>query len=267
MNELNIQELVKVAEAYEQLLAPALFTEWTPRLADAADIQEGQHVLDVACGTGVLARVVAERVGRNGSVSGVDVNPGMLAVANRIAPAVEWREGDAESLLYANDSFDAVLSQFGLMLFAAPIIALQEMRRVLKPGGHLAVAVFGSLEDLPAYGAIANVYEHQVGKAVGDALRMPFSMGDPDTLASVFASAGITSAAIRMEEGMARFSSVRNMVLADVKGWFPFAGIHLNEDTIEAVVEEAETVLEAFQTDSGAVEFRVPVHIITATKS
>lgn len=267
MNELNIQELEKVAEAYEKFLAPALFAQWAHQIADAADIQEGQYILDVACGTGILTRVIAERIGSGGSVSGVDANPGMLAVANRMAPGIEWREGDAEALPYEDDSFDAVLCQFGLMLFSAPKTALQEMKRVLRPGGHLVAAVFGSLDDLPAYAAIADVYERLVDKSVGDALRMPFSMGDIDALESAFASAGISSTKIKTEEGTARFSSVRDMVLSDVKGWFPFAGIHLDDDTIEVVTREAEIVLKEFQTSGGAVEFQVPVHIVTAMKS
>lgn len=267
MSELTLQELKEVAEDYEKLLAPVLFSEWANRLADAAEIRQGQHVLDVACGTGILTRVIAERVGTNGVVSGVDVNPGMLAVANRIAPEVEWREGDAEALPYEDDSFDAVLCQFGLMLFSSPKTALQEMERVLKPGGHLEVAVFGSLDDLPAYAAIADVYRRLADESVGNAICMPFSMGDKDALRSVFASAGIRAPTIKTEVGTACFSSVRDMVLSDVKGWFPFAGIHLDKDTIELVTKEAETALKSFQTSGGAIEFPVPVHIVMATKS
>ena len=263
MSQLHQQQLEKVAAAYESLLAPALFAEWPHRLADAAGTGDGQDVLDVACGTGVLTRVLVERVGSNGSVSGVDINPGMLAVARRISPEVSWREADAEALPYEDESFDAVLCQFGLMLFLAPEAALREMKRVLKPGGNLAVAVFGSLEDLPAYAALAEVYERLVSKSVGDALRMPFSMGDPDRLASLFASAGISSPKIAKHKGLARFSSVEHMVLADVNGWFPFAGIRLDRDTIDAVTEEAEVALKPFSRSSGAVEFPVSVYIVT----
>lgn len=266
MSEPNIRELEKVAEAYESLLVPALFAEWPYRLADEAAIQEGQKVLDVACGTGILARVLAERVGANGAVAGVDINPGMLALARRINPAIDWREGDAEALPYKDGSFDAVLSQFGLMLFSVPENALHEMKRVLRPRGQLAVAVFGSLEDLPAYAAIADLYDRLVDKSVGDALRMPFSMGDTAMLASLFTRAGISSAKISTYNGQARFSSVREMVLADVKGWFPFAGIELDQQTIEAITKEAEIVLKSFKNSSGAVEFPVPAHIVTGTR-
>ncbi len=266
MSELSTQELEQVAEVYEQLLAPTLFEMWTQRLVDAAEILPGQHVLDVACGTGILARTVAARVGQNGSVSAVDINPGMLAMAKRISPAIDWCKGSAEELPYEDNSFDAVVSQFGLMLFSAPETALREMRRVLKPGGHLAVAVFDSIDNLPAYAAMADVYERLVDKSVADALRVPFSMGNTNQLVSLSVTAGISTAEINTQEEMAHFSGVRNMVLSDVKGWFPFAGIHLDERMIEAVVQEAEKVLEPFQTSDGAVEFRVLAHVITGTR-
>jgi ubiquinone/menaquinone biosynthesis C-methylase UbiE len=76
------------AAAYERNFVPALFAEWAPRLADAAGIADGDRVLDVACGTGVLAREAVRRVGTRGSVTGLDVNPGMLSVAAEVAPEI-----------------------------------------------------------------------------------------------------------------------------------------------------------------------------------
>lgn len=264
MRELTLQELEATAEAYEKRLAPVMFKNWAYRLADIAEIQKSQSALDVACGTGILTRVIADRVGSTGLVVGVDANPGMLSVAKRITPAVDWREGYAESLPCEDNSFDVVLCQFGLMLFSSPKEALQEMSRVLRPGGKLVVAVFGSLDNLPAYTAMADVYEHVVNKSVGNALRMPFSMGDKDTLTSLFNSVGISEARTITESEEVCFSSVRAMVLSDVKGWFPFAGIDLNEGTIDAVTKEAEIALKAFQSSERAVKFEVPVQIVVA---
>jgi ubiquinone/menaquinone biosynthesis C-methylase UbiE len=100
------------AEVYDELFVPALFAQWGPRVAEAAAIEHGQHVLDVGCGTGVLACAVAERVGPKGRVVGLDPNDQMLAVARRTATAVAWQLGRAEALPFDDATFDAVVSQF-----------------------------------------------------------------------------------------------------------------------------------------------------------
>lgn len=256
-----------VAETYEQLLVPALFGQWSAPVADAAMVGEGQRVLDVACGTGVLARDLAQRVGPQGAVSALDINPAMLAVARKMGGrAIDWREGSAEQLPYGEARFDAVVSQFGLMLFPAPEQALREMMRVLAAGGRLAVAVFDSLDSLPAYGAMVDIYTRVVGEEVGQALRSPFSLGDADVLASCFADAGIGDAVITSLEGRARFPNVGTMVASDVRGWFPFAQIRLDEQTVDAVIREAEEALAPYTRPDGEVEFPLPVHIVTAVK-
>ena len=92
MNDSTLQAQIDAATAYQEFFVPALFQEWAPWVAAAANLQPGQRVLDVACGTGVLARVAAACVGAGGAVCGLDANPGMLAVAARLAPesAARW---------------------------------------------------------------------------------------------------------------------------------------------------------------------------------
>ena len=153
MSEPTPQTLIDAANAYEALFVPALFGQWATKVADAAEIQPGQRVLDVACGTGVLAREVNLRTGSTGAVTGIDPSPGMVAVAKQLSRGIEWREGAAESLPFYDGSFDAVVSQFGLMFFMDRRQALREMLRVLAPGGRLVVAVWDSLETMPAYAA------------------------------------------------------------------------------------------------------------------
>ena len=105
------------AEVYEEQFVPALFRPWGPLLCEAAQVGPGQRVLDVACGTGALTTAVAERVAPGGAAIGLDANPQMLAVARRKHAGIEWREGRAEALPFPDASFDAVVSQFGLMFF------------------------------------------------------------------------------------------------------------------------------------------------------
>src|SRR5262245_2671177 len=128
------------AEIYESFFVRCLFQQWTARMCDTGHLQSGQRVLDVACGTGVLARAAALRVAPGGHVIGGDINEGMLAVARRSAPAIEWHQCAAEQLPFDDGSFDAVLCQFGLMFFTDRDQAVHEMARVLRPGGRLAVA-------------------------------------------------------------------------------------------------------------------------------
>ncbi|MCC6456272.1 MAG: methyltransferase domain-containing protein [Caldilineaceae bacterium] len=252
------------AEVYEEFFVPALFREWAARVAGAAGIQPGWRVLDVACGTGVLARTVAEQVGVQGSVVGLDLNEGMLRVAKRIAPHIEWRQGRAESLPFDTHSFDATVSQFGLMFFEDRRAALQEMIRVLRPGGHLAVAVWDSLDNTPGYAAVTALLQRLLGDPVADLLRAPFVLGDPQLLQSLFTQAGIPNATVTPHAGTARFPSIRSWMYTDVKGW-TLAG-KIDDEQFEQLCEEAEQVLRPYAAD-GTVAFSAPAYIVTASKA
>ena len=114
------------ATVYEEFFVPALFQQWSSRVAEAADIATGDRVLDVACGTGVLARTVAQLVGPSGSVAAIDVNEAMLAVAQQASLEIDWRAARAEALPFPDHDFDAVVSQFGLI--SSRIVALPSAR-------------------------------------------------------------------------------------------------------------------------------------------
>lgn len=267
MNESALQAQIDAATAYESLFVPALFGQWAPMVADAARIEPGQRVLDVACGTGILAREVAARTGPTGQAVGVDPNSGMLAVARRLAPAIDWREGVAETLPFTDESFDAVVSQFGLMFFTDRHRSLREMMRVLRPGGRLALAIWDSLHSMPAYAAEVALLERTAGRPAADALRAPFLLGNREDLATLLTESGLASADVTDHAGTSRFPSIRSMVEADLRGWLPVLGVNLDEDQIRRVLEGAEQALSRHATSDGRAEFKLSALLVTASKS
>ena len=252
------------AEHYEQHFVPALFAQWAPRVAEAALVRAGDRVLDVACGTGVLARHLAGRVGATGSVVGLDANDGMLEVAARRAPEVSWREGRAEELPFEDGTFDAVVSQFGLMFFDDRPRAIREMNRVLRPGGRLAVAVWDSLEHSPGYAAVAALLERLFGSTGAEAIRMPFVLGDLTLLQAIFTAAGVQAVEIRTVPGDSRFPSIHAWMETEISGW-TLRDV-LGDSDRRRLDSEAETALGGFVGPGGFVAFSAPAHIVSAVK-
>jgi ubiquinone/menaquinone biosynthesis C-methylase UbiE len=116
---------------------------WAQLLVDAAAVAKGERVLDLACGTGLVARVAAQRVGPKGHVIGIDLNPAMIGVAQSLPPAdIEWREGSALAIPLPDESVVVVLCQQGLQFFPDKALALREMQRVLVRGGRVALSVW-----------------------------------------------------------------------------------------------------------------------------
>jgi len=252
------------AEVYDAFFVPALFEEWPPRLARAAGLRPGQRVLDVACGTGVLARHAARVVGAGGEVVGLDLNPGMLEVARRRAPGASWREGTAEALPFADARFDAVLSQFGLMFFADRAGALREMWRVLRPGGALAVAVWARLEDTPGYAALARLLRRVLDAEAAAALEAPFSLGARAALEALAGEAGIAGARVETHEGTTRFASLHDWLFTEVRGWT--LSERIDDAQFARLEREAEAELGGFVAADGTVSFASPAHVMSAAK-
>jgi len=267
MDEATLHRQIKAATVYEEFFVPALFHQFAAPTLAAAGIGPGHHVLDVACGTGVVARSAAALVGTEGRVVGLDPNPGMLTVARQVSPDIEWREGVAEAIPYPDGMFDAAVCQFGLMFFADRVQGLHEMRRVLKSTGRISVSVWDSLENTPAYSILVALIQHLVSKRAADALRTPFVLGDSSELGAVFREAGMATVKITTHEGRARYPSVRSWVLTDIKGWFPLVDVVLEPSEYETLLDAAERALSVFTNPAGTVDFPISIHVASFSAS
>lgn len=248
------------AEIYDAFFVPALFGQFPDRVLGHAGVATGARVLDVGCGTGILASAARHRVGPDGAVVGIDPNDGMLAVARRKEPSIDWRSGTAEALPFADGSFDHVVSQFAAMFFADRRAAMAEMARAGSPGGTVTVATWAALDRTPGYAAMVALIDDELGRAAADAVRAPFVLGAVDDVRELLAPLGDD---LRLDEaaGTARFASIADWVHTDVRGW---TLAELVDDTGEAaLVARAERDLASFVAADGSVAFPAPALIGT----
>jgi SAM-dependent methyltransferase len=181
------------AENYQRYFVPAIATPVSVDLLETAALQAGERVLDVACGTGLIARLAAEQVGPTGSVTAIDIAPDMIDVA-RATPSpggapIDWHVGDATALALPDDSYDVVLCQMGLIFMEDRPAALAEMRRVLAAGGRLVVNTPGTIQ--PPFELMEQAIVDHISPELGGFVRAVFSMDHPDAVAALLRTAGL----------------------------------------------------------------------------
>ena len=201
-------------ENYELYFVPAIGGPLAEQLVAEASLGPGERVLDVACGTGVVARLAADRVGPAGSVAGADVNPGMLGVARTVAASsgrtsIQWYETAAEAMPLPDAAFDVVFCQLALQFFADRSAAVKEMRRVLAPGGRAYV-------NVPAptafFEVLAQAVAQHAGAPIGAFVRQVFSLNDAGELEGLFRNAGFDEVDVRTETRQLRLPAARDFL-------------------------------------------------------
>jgi ubiquinone/menaquinone biosynthesis C-methylase UbiE len=231
--DVKVSPAYKAAEAYETFFVASIYRYWTPLLLQRAAPQKGERVLDVACGTGVVARSMVPMVGPQGKVVGLDINPAMLEVAcqqfSDHCAEIDWREGRAENMPFSRQEFDLVTCQQGIQFFNRTTAA-REMYRVLRPKGRVAISVWRSLEENPFYkkvfGTVASVFNFSMAD-VG----APFVYGDQDALKNLLLDAGFQQV---------RVDPVRQEVY-----------FHDLDHFVEMTTRAASVVIPAFSTMDG----------------
>jgi SAM-dependent methyltransferase len=238
-----------------------------------ADLRPGERVLDVACGTGVVARLAAQRVGHAGKVVGLDLNPGMLAVAASAtanepttSASLTWQEASAAKMPFPDASFDIVYCQLGLQFFPDRPAALHEIYRVLAPGGRLGLMVWRGIENSPGFGILAAALARHVSTEAAGIMRAPFALADAEELRGLIAAAGLRDITIRPVPGTVRFPSVARFVQDYVAG-SPLAGhvARVSDEARAALVSEVGDALRSYLA-AGVLTFPIEAHLASAKK-
>jgi SAM-dependent methyltransferase len=261
------------ASTYERALVPALFAAWAPVVAALGAPRPGERVLDIACGTGVVARLVARQVGPTGAVVGLDLNPGMLAVAaaaaSEVAPGsapITWREASATRMPLADSAFDIVYCQAGLQFLPDRPAALREMHRVLVTDGRLGLMVWRGIQHSPGFGALALGLEQYVSAEAAGVMRAPFGLAEAGDLRALAAGAGFRDISIQPHTELVRFPSAARFVRDQVAG-SPLAAhvAKVSDEARAGLVGQVARALDGYQV-GGALTFPIEAHLASARK-
>lgn len=231
-------------ENYERFFVPAIGAPVAEDLLQRASLRPGERVLDVACGTGVVARLAAEQVGESGAVAGLDVNPGMLAVARSTTPSdmsIEWYEASAESMPLPDDAFDVVLCQMGLQFVPDQSAALREMYRVLASGGRLLLNVPGPMARM--FTVLAEAMDRHIGPVAAGFIYQVFSLHDTTEIRRLLTDAGFSEVDVQESTKMLRLPAPKEFLWQYVQST-PLAGVVAKEDAASRAALEHDVVVE-----------------------
>jgi ubiquinone/menaquinone biosynthesis C-methylase UbiE len=253
-------------EMYERWLVGPLFRPWAETTLEEVSLSPGDRLLDIACGTGIVARVARERLGEAGHVVGVDVSADMLAVARAVDASIDWRQGDAAALpLRDQEQFDVVACQQGLQFFPDKPAAAAQMRRALAKGGRLAVDTWRSDHEIPFFRELRRVAEGHLG-AVPD---QRYAFGYAAALEALLQAAGFhevrvrtISRTIRFEDGTP-FLRMNAMALVGMSA----AGRTMSDEerkrVLETIVSDSAPVLRSYS-DGSKLAFELSTNQATA---
>jgi len=255
-------------EIYERSLVSAIFAPFAEGLVALAAPPSGARALDIACGTGVVTRAVAQRVGTTGRVVGLDLSAAMLAVARVVpspaGPVIEWQEGNALALPFPDQTFDLVTCQQGVQFFPDRAGGLREMHRVLVSGGRVALSIWGPLQRSPGFTILADALARHVAPGLLDG---PFSLSEPKEVRSLLVGAGFQDVTIQPVTNLVRFPSTEAF-LADYIAGSPLAGTLAKvDDRVRATIgREVSEALVAHKVADG-IAFPIESQFALARRS
>lgn len=248
-------------------MVPAVFAPWANDLIETAALASGMRVLDVACGTGIVARLAAPRVDPDGWVVGLDTNEAMLAVAKaqpqRPGAQVEWRQGDATKLPFPDEHFDRILCQHGLQYMPDRTAALREMKRVMATTGRLALSVF---RRSIGYQIFEQTAPHFVGEKAAAIMKEPFALNDLDELCGLLRTVELSALEMHTKTLPARFASASDFIDYQLGGRLANAVSTLSDETRAVLVAQLSKAFNPY-VDPEGMAFPMEAHVVLARKS
>jgi ubiquinone/menaquinone biosynthesis C-methylase UbiE len=259
-----------IPEIYEQFLVPLIFESYARNLAERLAETKPQDVLETAAGTGALTRAIASRIPMHARIVATDLNQPMLDHARtRLSHdgRIEWRQADALALPFADQTFDAVACQFGVMFFPDKLQGYMEARRVLRPGGHFFFNVWDRISENEfadvVTEALATLFPHDPPRFMA---RTPHGYHDAEQIRQELNAAGFANISLDAVDGKSKASSPRDPAIAYCQGT-PLRNEIEARDTSrleEATQKVTEALAQRFGT--GAIEGRIRAFVITATR-
>ena len=254
------------ASIYETQLVQAIFEPLARILIERARPKPGEHVLDAACGTGIVARLVAPMVGRSGRTVGFDYDPIMIEMAGSLAPEIEWRQGDLQNLPFPDGFYDLVICQQGLQYLPDPGAGLRQMHRVLRTGGRMVLATWSDLAKSPGHVLLFQALAATIGP--DRAQPVGWSLADEAKLLQLVSAAGFVSVATTTISLQTRYPSARAFVEIVLKGSSKITREELAQipaDRKAAFINEVAMHLRDYET-SNALNLPMGTRVLVANR-
>lgn len=256
-----------IPENYERYFVPAIGAPMANGLIEIVAPAQGERILDVACGTGVIARLASQRVGESGTVAGLDMNPGMLAVARTTTPpgtTIDWHEAGAEAMSFPDESFDALVCQMGLQFMPDKHAALTEMRRVLVPGGRLVLSVPGPIPS--PLDVLGQALTRHIGPEAAGFVNQVFSLHDTDEIQSLVRDAGFRDVSVQADTRSLRLPAPGDFLWQFVHSTPLAAAVAgVNDEQRSALERDVMAGWQQFE-ENGALALQVRMVVATARR-
>lgn len=253
-------------EAYERYMVPIHCLDRAEDLIDRVNLQPRERVLDVACGTGIVSRYAAQRVGNLGHVTGVELNPDMIQIARELShyfDQIEFIDGSALDLPVSDSQFDVVLCQQAIMFFPDREAAVREMYRVLKIGGRVGLNVWRTPEFNPAFLHLINTLDKHAGSEAAEFMRTLFIMKSVGEMRALFEQAGFLDICVVIRIDTLRYPSIAHLVRYETLN-ITDPAVHTKEMQ-DVLIREMNTLVEANIDDHGVV-FPVQDFVVVAKR-